>query len=119
MIDGARPVIQRGCDCQRLRPTVRVLGAAGKEESLIADIRRCTQIAQMVRYGSNAPRHAFDVQAWLAEIEHRAQPQAGRFEIVGTLHPMQGIQCRPGYQFDQKCVFDQQVRDIFLTATPL
>lgn len=40
--------------------------------------------------------HAFDYQARLAEIKQLTEPQAGRFEIVGALHPVRVVQCFDG-----------------------
>jgi len=36
--------------------------------------------------GSQTFHHAFDFQAWLAEIEQQAEMQAGRFEVIDALH---------------------------------
>jgi hypothetical protein len=59
----------------------------GRQKNFNADDRRCTRNTQMVSYCSSASDHAFDFQAWFAEIEQRAGRQAGRFQINGALHP--------------------------------
>jgi hypothetical protein len=59
----------------------------------------------MVSCCSWASDHARDFQAWLADIEQRAEYQAGRFQIIGTLHPMHVTQCLDGLQFGKKHAF--------------
>jgi hypothetical protein len=53
-----------------------------------ADKSRCTQNTQIVQYDSKTVDHALDLQARLTEIKQQAEPQAGRFEIIGALHPV-------------------------------
>ena len=61
----------------------------------------------MVRRGSEAVDHAFDLQARIAEIKQQAEPQAARFEIIGALHPVRVLQRFDGLQLDQEYVPSQ------------
>jgi hypothetical protein len=47
-------------------------GTASKQKNFNADDRRCTQNTQMISCCSTASGHAFDFQAWLAEIQQQA-----------------------------------------------
>jgi hypothetical protein len=38
--------------------------------------------------------HAFDLQAWFAEIKQQAEVQTGRLQIIGALHPTPGSSAR-------------------------
>jgi hypothetical protein len=91
------------------------------KEEFSADDRRCTLNTQMVRCGLQAVDHAFDCRARLVEIQPQAELSAGRFEIVGAMHPTLGssarrqvrvIQCLDGLQFHPKHVLDQQVYEV-------
>ena len=41
----------------------------------------------MVQRGSQAVDHAFDLQARFGEIKQQAELPAGRFQMIGALHP--------------------------------
>ena len=66
-IEHAPAVTRRDCDHVRSRPALRALPRDKK--GLNADESRCTLNTQMVRRGSQAVDHAFDLQTRLAEIK--------------------------------------------------
>ncbi len=75
--------------------------------------RSCFRLAvQMQRNGSQAVRHALDLQAWLAEMEQQAEMQPGCFEVIDTLGAVRLVQCFHGLQLDQKRILDQQVNEV-------
>ena len=53
------------------------------------------------RCGSLVVDHTFDLQTLLAKIKPQAEPETGRFEIIGALHPMRVVQSFYGLQLNQ------------------
>ena len=75
------------------RSAVAARGTVGQERISNANAgRRCTQNTQMVLRGSQAIGHAFDPEARSAEIKQEAEPRAGRFAVIGALHPVEVVQ---------------------------
>ena len=56
----------------------------------------------MERNGSRAADDALDLLAWLAEVQQRAERQAGCLEMVDALDAMRVVQCFHGLQLDQQ-----------------
>jgi hypothetical protein len=62
---------------------------------------------------------AFDLKARLAEVEHQAEMQARRFQIIQALRAMNLVDCLGYLQFDEDDVFNEQVNSIFPDYDPV